>query len=342
MKTLLSVAMLALLTFPSESSAQSFWYAYRNTPFGQAYTYRVQNGPFAFQTQGFRPYMPAYPSYPVYPSYPYGPNPYYAFQQANYPFLGFPNTPFPIIQQASPVIIQQPIVINQNPAAVQQNPFGLAVGGNQPPVQNIGGGLIIPPDVKPMAKIDAPKQLPIPKVGAAPRVVAKAPIEPAAKVEMPKVANQPGGLELAKRAVESGRNALAHAEYGRALELFRKAAEQNPNDPITYYLLAQTQIAVGKYREAVSSISAGMMLKADWSASKFQPRNLHGENEKVFDEQITQLRAALAEFPDDPTLNFLLGHQLWFDNKKEDAKPLLAKAKAGTKGASPAEQFLIP
>jgi hypothetical protein len=45
-------------------------------------------------------------------------------------------------------------------------------------------------------------------------------------------------------------------------------------------------------------------------------------------------------FPDDANLVFLLGHQLWFDGKREEARNQFRKAAALAKGLTPAEAFL--
>ncbi|WP_020471183.1 tetratricopeptide repeat protein [Zavarzinella formosa] len=375
MKRLLLAALLTLMLVPAASHAQYFNYIYRNTPYGQAYAYRQQFGPFVSVSQGFRPYYGTLPYYlNAYGAYnPYY-NPYYNLNYSNFSFAGYSPYQFQGFQQPAQVVIQQPIIIQQ-PGQVQNNGFpavnlaglnggngigfgggnGIGFGGNNNAFNNnnnnnvplmpqkFGGGLAIPADVKPPEKAEAPKVAAIPKVGKPPKEeVAKAPVEPAPKAEAPKVADKLAGVELARKAVESGRIAFGSGEYGRAMELFRKAAGHNPNDPVTYYLLAQTQFAVGKYREAVASISAGMTLKGDWSAAKFEPRNLYGKQPEQFDEHMNQLRGALIQYPDDASLSFLLGHQLWFDGKKDVAKPHLLKAKAAGRGASPAEMFVIP
>jgi tetratricopeptide (TPR) repeat protein len=362
MKRLLLAAALTLMLVPSASQAQFYTYAYRNTPLGQLYTYRQQVGPFVNYAQGFRPYPGMYP----YWANPYTGYPYYNLSYNNFPYLG--NSIYPVYQQQQPqVVVQQPIIIQQvAPVQPANNGFvGLNLGGNNNALgvgngfgnngfgfgnnnnnniplmpQKFGGGLAIPPDVKPVAKADPPKA-PLPKLGLLPKQVAKAPEPVAPKAEMPRVADKLAGIELARKAVESGRIAFGSGEYGRAMELFRKAADQNPNDPVIYYLLAQTQFTVGKYKEAVASLSAGMTLKGDWSAAKFEPRNLYGNKPELFDDHLNQLRGALVQFADDASLNFLLGHQLWFDGKREEAMPFLMKAKAAPRGASPAELFLI-
>ena len=109
MKSLLLAAVLTLMLVPSASHAQTYNYAYRNTPFGQAYFYRQQYGPFVTASQGFRPYPGMFP----YGLNSYAGTPYYNFNYANFPFLGYPTYQFPVYQQPAQVVIQQPIFVNQ-------------------------------------------------------------------------------------------------------------------------------------------------------------------------------------------------------------------------------------
>lgn len=366
MKRFILAALLALLFAPSEAPAQYFQYVYRNTPYGRAYAYRQQYGPFVIGTSGFTPYFAGLPYWQnAYAGFPYS-----NFNSPYYPFFGYPTYQFPAYQQSAPVIVQQPIIIQaaqqpqnngfppqnfnvNNPIAGNGfgngfggNGFGNGFGGNGFG-NGFGGGMnngLMPAKFGDAPAIPAEKPLPkveLPKVGPAPKVV-EAPVAPAPKLEMPKPAEKLNGAELARRSIEAGKTAFSNGEFGRAVELFRNAVNQNGHDPLGYFLLAEGQFSIGKYREAVASISAGMTLKGDWSSAKFDPRKLYGKEQQLFDEHVKQLRAALVEYRDDPTLSFLLGHQLWFDGKKDEAKPYLMKAKTGPRGASPADLFLIP
>ncbi|HKB02804.1 MAG TPA: tetratricopeptide repeat protein [Gemmataceae bacterium] len=168
----------------------------------------------------------------------------------------------------------------------------------------------------------------------------KAPAKLPPRVEVEEPAKRALGRADADRIVEAGRRAFADGQYGRALELFRKAAEITPNEPSAYYLISQVCFALGKYRDAVVAIGAGVALRSDWSEARFNSRDLYGKTPAAFDEHLEALRRAATVFPDDPTLAFLLGHQLWFDGKHEEAKPFLLKARAGGK-ETPAIAFQV-
>jgi hypothetical protein len=123
-----------------------------------------------------------------------------------------------------------------------------------------------------------------------------------------------------------GRMSFADGEYVRAERRFAQAVQAAPKDPGGHFFLAQAQFAVGKYREAVASICAGLRLRPDWPNSRFRVRELYGQNPDDFMEQLQQLQVALARHKDDPALLFLYAYQLWFDGRQDDARPYLQRA----------------
>jgi hypothetical protein len=217
-----------------------------------------------------------------------------------------------------------PPIIIQN---IIQQPPGLAF-----PAARNGGRVVIPPEFDPPA-VRAPKA---PKLGPAPK---KADEVVVANVQKP--APRALGRADADRIAESGRNAFADGQYGRALEMFRRAAEIMPNEPSTHFLVSQAQFARGKYREAVAAIAVGLELRPDWSEARFVPRDLYWKKPAVFDDQLAALRQAATAFPDDPDLLFLLGHQLWFDGQHDEAKGFIQKARTAGKGQTPASAFQV-
>jgi hypothetical protein len=120
--------------------------------------------------------------------------------------------------------------------------------------------------------------------------------------------------------IASGKEALRAHQYSRAERNFLRATEKFPEDLPAYFLLAQARFALGKYAEAVAAIHAGMRLHPDWPNAPFHPRELYEVKATDFPEQLKRLVDALAEYPDDPFLTFLYAHQLWFDNRKDDAR----------------------
>src|SRR5438445_10027226 len=109
------------------------------------------------------------------------------------------------------------------------------------------------------------------------------------------------------RQIRLGREAFAAREYGRAERRFQDAALVMPQEHLAYFLLAQAKFALGKYQEAVASIQAGMRIQDNWPSALFWPRDLYEGNVADYTDQLDNLAAALAQYPNDPVLLFLTG-----------------------------------
>src|SRR5262249_34284750 len=107
------------------------------------------------------------------------------------------------------------------------------------------------------------------------------------------------------RQLRLGRQAFAQREYAVAERCFQQAAALCPEDALAYFLLAEAQLALGKYQEAAASIDAGMRLKPNWPEAFFWPRDLYELNGQDFDANLKRLADAIARFPDDRVLLFL-------------------------------------
>jgi hypothetical protein len=139
---------------------------------------------------------------------------------------------------------------------------------------------------------------------------------------------------------ELGNEAFKASQYGRAERSFRRATEELPRAPRAYFLLAQAQFALGKYAEAVTAIQAGMQRQPDWPSARFRPREFYRTNSKEFPEQLQRLADVLITYPDDPVLTFLYAYELWFDNRKDEARMIFQRAKALAPDPSFSERFL--
>jgi hypothetical protein len=124
-----------------------------------------------------------------------------------------------------------------------------------------------------------------------------------------------------------GRQTFANREYGRASRFFKRATEDHPDNPAAHFLLAQAQFALGKYRDAVASIHAGLRLDKDWPTSRFKPVALYGANAADYGEHRADLQEALKRRPDDAVLLFLSAYQLWFDGQEDEARRLFGQAR---------------
>jgi hypothetical protein len=133
-------------------------------------------------------------------------------------------------------------------------------------------------------------------------------------------------VEEHARLVQAGRAAFLAQEYGRAAWRKRWAARLLPDDAEPSFLLAQALLAQGKYRDAYDAVRAGLLRRPDWPAARFRPLSLYGPNVRDYSALLRGTEKALSRHPDDPELLFLRGYVLWFDGRKEEARPLLRQA----------------
>jgi hypothetical protein len=146
------------------------------------------------------------------------------------------------------------------------------------------------------------------------------------RLEPPKVSPEADPLAESARHLKLGKQAFADGLYGRAAFRFRQATVAAPREPQAYFLLAQAQFALGKYRDAVESIRSGIELRPDWPRTGAKPTDIYGANVADFADHLERLEATLAQHANDPILLFLYGYFLWFDGRKEEARPLFERA----------------
>jgi hypothetical protein len=254
-------------------------------------------------------------------------------------------SPPPVIVTPQPVVI----VPRARPAYEEENELGSILRGAQRPRQEIQPALddgepasvfrpIAPAD-RLRARLPAPADPPPPK---------KKP--PAQREQPPRdLAPLPGGPKPEAtpqrenaRQVKLGKEAFVAGEYGRAERRFHQAVDVLGTDALSQFLLAQARFAQGKYQEAVAAIESGLQLQPTWPSSVFRVRSLYGPPAADFDEQLGELKLALAAYPDDPVLLFLFGYQLWFDDRRDEARPYFMRAKTRMADPRLCDWFLQP
>jgi hypothetical protein len=196
----------------------------------------------------------------------------------------------------------------------------------------------IKPEDRARAMAMPPDKAIIPYGPPEPENVPSPPREPPPLPGPPVVAVEPktaSGLLM-----DSGKSAFRAHQYSRAERLFRRATEAVPDDAQPYFLLAQARFALGKYAEAVAAIQAGMRLRPDWPNAPFRVRELYGADPNHFSDHLKHLADALARNPDDGLLVFLYAYELWFDNRKDEARMLFQRARSLESDPSLSDRFL--
>jgi tetratricopeptide (TPR) repeat protein len=179
---------------------------------------------------------------------------------------------------------------------------------------------------------------------AFPRPARALPAEPIPKMaaRAPLLAPAPAAnkLDESERQIRLGRDAFAAGQIGQAAERFRQAIALAPDRPEDRFLLAQAEFALAHYREAVVAILEGLKLNPDWPAEPFDPRDLYNRNVIDHALDLERLRQAAERNPDEPALAFLYGYQLWFNGRREEARPYLERALKTAADPGPIRAFL--
>ena len=180
-----------------------------------------------------------------------------------------------------------------------------------------------------------PIPLPLPKPGG-PRI----PFDPfkpapAVKAEVPEADPK----KEAARLVKLGRTAFAAGDYGQAAEHFERAITADPADAQVYFWHAQAKFAAGQYAEAVARIREGLARDPKWPASAFDPAALYGDRPARYFGHLLALKKAVADNPNQATLEFLLGYQLWFSGDKPEADRLFRAAEKRLAAPGPIALF---
>jgi hypothetical protein len=228
------------------------------------------------------------------------------------------------------VVIPPPIIINNNinvnpPAGGPDDERG-ARGPN--PLDDDRFLKIVPRNRRPvdegMARKPAPERVRPEAPAAAPKKAEKPAEMPQRKLPVERPADNPKDENA--RLLGLAREAFAVGEFGRAERRLAQAIRAEPNDVMPYFLLAQAQVALGQFREAVDSINEGTGRKPGWPGERFRPADLYGENKEELAEHQKRVEETLERNPDDFFLLFLRAYQLWFEGKQNDARAIFQRA----------------
>jgi len=245
------------------------------------------------------------------------------------------------VRSPQPIVILQPVInVQPTPAPVPEPttelrdedfPDKIIIRPKQRTVRVPAPDRPIQPAPAPAPILDDPPVAPParPQAGPPPLPREPAPQEPAGPwwPQLPDIPDRPAlrprdpAAPPAQQQIDLGKQAFADPlrEIARAEQRFLRAIAADPKLALPHFYLAQAQFALGKYREAVASIHAGLRLDPTWPIGGFKARELYGPNGEAFIEHMQALEEALTRRPEDPVLLFLYAYQLWFDGKQPQA-----------------------
>lgn len=301
------VVVLAVLTLAAELPAQiPILRAPGGMYYGAGFNYHRRHlnvsggfwgGVYPLPVLGLGPYC----------GYPYG----VAYQQTTVNFITPP-----------PVVVVQPALPRLVPYAYDVTGVDLDLQPAKPPPQPQPAKAKKDPDL-PGVDVSVPRkpvrpgEKPPPAPPAQPRL---APAPPDAPKDIPR--------EEYDRLLALGLTAFRAGEYGVACRRFRQASQIEPARADAFLLAAQALLALGKYREAVGAIEAGMQRQPDWPKAPFQPRlDLYKGREEDFGQHLQWLAQTVANNPASSPLLFLYAYQLWFDNRRLEAVDFFRRAR---------------
>ena len=225
---------------------------------------------------------------------------------------------------------------NDPPAVV---PVANNVPNNAPPLGAQTGQFVM---ITPKPKATNPSAPAIPNGTTLPMITQVVPPVPLVPLPIfdPFANNNPGNIERPEadedrefaRLMKLAGETFEAGEYGRCVGFVERAIKVKPTDAMPLFVKAQCLFATGQYGDAVDAIRDGTKLAPDWPAGGFRPRDAYGTSPDKFDDHIAALRKALAENPGEPVLQFLLGYELWFSGKHDEATELFRAAARGAPG----------
>ena len=177
------------------------------------------------------------------------------------------------------------------------------------PFEFVDGVMFTNPPAAPVFGVQAPVQstLPAPEAGGAP------------------VGGAPAGDQgrAARRLVEAGDTYFGRGEFARAVDAYRTAARNAPDDPMAAFALGHGLFAIGAYAQAAAELRRALGLYPAMVQVAMNRRAFYGDPVR-FDEQVGRLALYVETNPNDAAARFLLGYNCFFSGRRAQAKDQFA------------------
>lgn len=131
--------------------------------------------------------------------------------------------------------------------------------------------------------------------------------------------------ELPEDPLVTGDVLLRAGKYEEAVEAYRKVVEDEPDNSVAKFALADALFAVGKYNESTYTLRLGLMQDPEWLDATVNKGDIFPTAEE-FERLLDELEAYATERPFDSSAWYLLGFQQYFHNRFDAAETSLRRA----------------
>lgn len=145
--------------------------------------------------------------------------------------------------------------------------------------------------------------------------------------------------ELAAKYVSLGDFYFKEGRFAEAVGAYSRARTYAPKDPTIDFVLADAAFATGDYHFAAFLIGESLKLDAEMAKSEADKRLFYGDV-KVFEQQIDTLRKYLVEKPYDAMATLVLGYNMKFSGRPEEARKAFQRVVEIDPGNTAATLFL--
>lgn len=145
--------------------------------------------------------------------------------------------------------------------------------------------------------------------------------------------------EIAAKYVSLGDFYFKEGRFAEAVDAYTRARTNSPKDPTIDFVLADAAFATGDYHFAAFLIGESLKLDAEMAKSEADKRLFYGDV-KVFEQQLDTLRKYLAEKPYDAMATLVLGYNLKFSGRPEEARKAFQRVVEIDPGNTTATLFL--